>query len=213
MLETEVYRKVSIMPRGVRAVGRLRSRLTVLTIVVGMAVAVQSGAAAVKIRVDFDKTFDFRQARTWGWNAEEAGYVRVARTATDDPEDIRRRAEPLIMKRRQRGDAEAWSGAGGRDAGPHDTYFLLLTVGDLAQTLGQFLPSTTQWGVPPFAAVTTSFEFIEQGSLVLDLSANGQVVWRGIAEAQIKMELDQDKRAALIREAVEKILERYPPKK
>ena len=204
---------VNLMPRGARAVGRLRSRLTVLTIVVGLAVAVQPGAAAVKIRVDFDKTFDFQPARTWGWNAEEAGYVRVARTATDDPEEIRGRAEPLILKAvsavmPKRGLVAA--------TGTPDLtlrYFLLLTLGASTQTLGQFLPSTTQWGVPPFAAVTTSFEAIEQGSLVLDLNANGRPVWRGIAEAQIKMELDQDKRAALIREAVEKILGRYPPKK
>ena len=200
------------MPRGARASGRLQSRLTVLTIVVGLAVAVHPGAAAVKIRVDFDKTFDFRPAKTWGWNAE-AGYVRVARTASDDPEEIRRRAEPLILsavsaEMPKRGLMPA--------AGTPDLtirYFLLLTIGASTQTLGQFLPSTTQWGVPPFAAVTTSFEAIEQGSLVLDLNAQGRPVWRGIAEAQIKMELDQDKRAALIREAVQKILERYPPKK
>ena len=198
------------MPRGVRAVGRLQSQLTALTIVVGMAVAVQPGAAAVKVRVDFDKTFDFRQARTWAWNAEEAGYVRVARTATDDPEDIRRRAEPLILSAvsaamPKRGLVPA--------AGTPDLtirYFLLITLGNSSQTLGQFLPSTTQWGVPPFAQVTTSYEIIEQGSLVLDLSANGKAVWRGIAQAKIKLDLDPDKRAALIREAVDKILDKYP---
>jgi hypothetical protein len=205
--------KVSLMLRGHRAVGRLQSRLTLLTIVVGVAAAVQPGTAAVKIRVDFDKAFDFRQAKTWAWNTEEAGYVRVARTANDDPDEIRSRAQPLILSAvravmPKRGLMPA--------AGTPDLtlrYFLLLTLGASTQTLGQFLPSVAQWGVPPFAQVTTSFEAIEQGSLVLDLSANGRPVWRGIAEAQIKMELDQDKRAALIREAVEKILERYPPKK
>ena len=79
--------------------------------------------------------------------------------------------------------------------------------------MGQFLPSTTQWGLPPFAPSTTALTVAEQGSLVFDLSANGEVVWRGIAEAKIKMELDQQKRAALLREAVGEILKRFPPKK
>jgi len=93
------------------------------------------------------------------------------------------------------------------------TYFLLLTVGNTAQTVGQFLPSTTAWALPPFVASTQSLEFIEQGALVLDLSANGEVVWRGVGEAQIKMDLDQNKRIALVNEAVREILGRYPPKK
>jgi hypothetical protein len=54
---------------------------------------------------------------------------------------------------------------------------------------------------------------IEQGSLVLDLSAKGQVVWRGVGQAKIQMGLEQNKRAALIREAVREVLKRYPPKK
>jgi len=45
------------------------------------------------------------------------------------------------------------------------------------------------------------------------LSANGEVVWRGVGEAQIKMDLSQEKRAALIVEAVQKVLAKYPPKK
>jgi len=48
---------------------------------------------------------------------------------------------------------------------------------------------------------------------VFDLSAKGAVVWRGVAEAQIKLALDEKQRTALLREAAQKILERYPPKK
>ena len=35
----------------------------------------------------------------------------------------------------------------------------------------------------------------------------------GVGEAQIKMDLDQNKRVALVNEAVREILSRYPPKK
>jgi hypothetical protein len=92
-------------------------------------------------------------------------------------------------------------------------YYLLLTIGSSAQTVGQFLPSTTAWALPSFVQSTQSLEIIQQGALVLDISAKGEVVWRGVGEAQIKMDLEQGKRVALVREAVQKILERYPPKK
>jgi hypothetical protein len=205
---------MNIMRRRVGA-GPLPSGLTVLTIVAGLAVAVQPGVAAVKIHVDFDKAFDFRQAKTWGWHPQEAGYVRVARTPSDDPEAIRMRAEPIIMRAvstemPKRGLMPAASSS---KPDLTITYFLLVTLGSTSQTLGQFLPSVAQWGVPPFAAVSTSYEIIEQGSLVLDASANDRIVWRGIAQAKIDLEHDQDKRAALIREAVQKILDRFPPKK
>ena len=52
----------------------------------------------------------------------------------------------------------------------------------------------------------------ESGSLVLDFSANGTVVWRGVAQAQIKMDADDKKREAILREGVRDLLKRYPPK-
>jgi hypothetical protein len=191
----------------------LRPGLLVFAMVAGIAVAVQSGDAAVKSRADFDKAFDFKQVRTWDWNGRGAGHVMAARTPDDDPEDIQRRAGPIIVdavtaEMPRRGLKQA--------PGTPDlelTYYLLLSVGSSAQTLGQFLPGTTAWGLPPFAPSTQSLEVIEQGSLVLDLSAKGEVVWRGIGEAKIEMGLAQDKRATLIREAVREILKRYPPKK
>ncbi len=201
------------MPIGARSVGRWQSRLLVVAIVVAMAAVVPPVGAKVKVRIDFQKAFDFQQVRTWGWNQKDAGDVLVARTPNDDPEAIKKLAEPLIMsavsaEMPPRGLKPA---TGSPDLAV--TYYLLLTLGVSTQTLGQFLPPVAQWGLPPFTPSTTSIEAIEQGSLVLDLSANGEVVWRGVGEAKIKMGLAQDKRAALIREAVREILKRYPPKK
>jgi len=92
------------------------------------------------------------------------------------------------------------------------TYFLLLSTNMSAQTVGQFLPSTTAWGLPPFAPATQSLKMMNKGSLVLDLSAKGVVVWRGVAEAKVDFEADDKKREALIREGVRDLLKRYPPK-
>ena len=196
-----------------RAVGLRRVGLFTLAVAIGVIAGVHSGGAAPKIRTDFDKTFDFRQARTWAWDAKRPGAVMVARTPNDDPDRIRERVEPIIMdtvgvemprRRLTRSDTT-----------PDLTlnYYLLLTLGASAQTIGQFVPPVAMWSIPPMAPSTQSIEVIEQGSLVLDLSAKGQVVWRGTAAAQIQMGLSQDKRTALLREAVREILERYPPKK
>jgi hypothetical protein len=187
-------------------------RLIAVVIAAGILAASQSGIAKVKIRANFDKAFAFKQARTWSWNTQGAGDIVASRTKEDNAEEIRKRAEPIIMEavraEMPRRGLQAASGEGDLAL----TYYLLLSIGQTAQQLGQFLPSTVQWGVPPFAPVTQSLELVEEGSLVLDLSAKGQLVWRGIAEAEIKTDMDQQKRANLLREAVKKILEKYPPK-
>jgi hypothetical protein len=179
---------------------------------IGFWLAVQPDVAAVKVNINFDKAFDFTQARTWSWNPSGAGQVIAGRTKDDDPESIRKLVEPIIfdevskqLPRRGLKPAE----------GTPDltmTYYLLLTVGTSSQTLGQFLPSTAQWGLPPFAPSTTSLEMIEQGSLVIDMSANDKLVWRGVGEAKIKVEFDRQKRANLLREGVRDLLGRFPPK-
>jgi hypothetical protein len=191
---------------------RLRPIVTGLVIAAGVVAAVHPGNAAVKTRIDFDKTFDFSRARTWSWNTDGAGQVIAARTQEDDPKEIQQRAEPIIFQTvsselPRRGIKPA-TGA------PDLTlmYYLLLTVGSSTQTLGQFLPSVAQWGLPPFPQSTTAISVVEQGSLVLDFSANGRVVWRGVGEAKIDTDMDQKKRSALLRDGVRELLKRFPPK-
>ena len=38
------------------------------------------------------------------------------------------------------------------------------------------------------------------------------MVWRGVAQAEIKLDADDKKREALMREGVRDLLRRYPPK-
>jgi hypothetical protein len=170
-------------------------------------------AARVDVKVEFDKAFDFNGAHTWAWNPAGPGEVRMARTAEDDPEAMRARAEPVIVE-------AVTSELSRRGLQPATatpdlvvTYYLLLTIGTSAQTLGQFLPATPEWGLPPFAPATQSLEIMNNGSLVLDLSAEGRVLWRGVAQAKIKIDSDDKTREALIREAVRDLLRRYPPKR
>ena len=185
-----------------------RGNPTILMIALALTLVVQV-VSALDVRVDFDKTFDFKAMQTWGWNPSGPGDVKMARTQSDDPEDIRRRAEPAIVDE----VTSELTRLGLRPAAMPDltvTYYLLLTVGSSAQVLGQFLPATTMWGVPPFAPATQSLEIMNRGSLVLDLSGGGKVVWRGIADAGIKMGTDDKKALAVIRSAVHDLLRKYP---
>jgi Domain of unknown function (DUF4136) len=173
------------------------------------------GSAAVKVRTQFTKSFDFAKARTWSWHDGSPGEVKMARTADDDPEVVRQRAEPVIMEAvaaalPKRGLTAAAAGA---PADLQVKYYVLITIGTDAQQLGQFLPAVTAWGLPPFAGATQSYKVIEQGSLVIDISANKEVVWRGIGQAELKPGQTAEKRAALVKEAVAEILKHYPPKK
>ena len=198
---------------GIRASRRPRTALTAFAVAVGLTIAVQPGSAKVKVRSDFNKAFDFKQVHTWSWNPTGAGQIMVARSADEDKAAVRRLVEPIILdavgKELPRRGLTAATGT------PDVTvaYYLLLTIGSSAQTVGQFLPTTTAWALPPFVQSTQSLEIIQQGAIVLDVSAKGDVVWRGVGEAEVKMDLPDDKRAALLREAIEKVLERFPPKK
>jgi hypothetical protein len=179
-------------------------------VVVCVLLAVVSTAAKMKTRVDFDKKFDFKQARTWQWNPKGPGDVY---STTTEPDKAKANGEELLMKTVEEEMTAHGLKVATADADLTVTYYLLLSVGSAAQTMGQFLPSTAAWGIPPYAPSTQSLEVIEQGSLVLDLASHGNMVWRGVAQAKMDMGLERRKRIALIPEAVHEILKRYPIKK
>jgi hypothetical protein len=182
---------------------------------VGVLLLGATGRADVKVRTEFDKTFDFSKLKTWGWNDQGPGKVMMARTADDDPEIVRQRAEPVIKE----AVAAEMPGRGIQAAAPgmapdlEVMYYVLITVGTQSQQIGQFLPAVAEWGLPPFTGATQSYKVIEQGSLVLDISTNNKVIWRGIGQAELKPGQAPEKRQVLLRAAVRDILKRYPPKK
>ena len=188
----------------------MRRGPTAAAVGVCVVLAAVSAAAKMKVTVDLDKKFDFKQARTWQWNPKGPGDVM---STTTEPDKAKANGEELLMKTVDEELTAKGLKPATTDADLTVTYYLLLNVGSAAQTAGQFLPSTTAWGIPPFAPSTQSLEVIEQGSLVLDLTSHGSMVWRGIAQAKMEMGLERRKRIALIPEAVHEILKRYPIKK
>ena len=191
---------------------KVHSGIVAVAATLALALAFHVTLEGVDVRVEHDKAFDFRPMKTWGWNPERAGDVIMARTKDDDPAAMKQRFEPVIfdavmteMTRRSMQQATSAPDL-------MVTYYVLLTTNMSSQTMGQFLPATVAWGIPPFAPATQSLKVMNKGSLVLDLSAKGTVVWRGVAESNIEIGTDIKKREALVREAVRDLLRRYPPK-
>lgn len=185
-------------------------------IVLWIALAVVVEAAGIKTRAEADPTFDFSTVHTWAWDSAGAGDVMMARAATDDPAPVKQRVDPLI---RQFVDAEmagrglAPAGSGAPDLQLH--YYVIVTAGMNTQTAGQFLPAVANWGIPPFAPATTSFNMVTRGSLVIDATSPSakRVVWRGVAEAEINDSDSNQKRDARIKDAAKELVKRLPLKK
>ena len=187
-----------------------------LTLVLSCALVMSPHAAKVKIRTDFDEAFNFAGLRTWVWHPDGAGEVKMALTPDDNPEDVRARVEPMIMKavaQELAGRGLTLAPAGSADL--EVIYYLLISTNMSSQQMGQFLPSTAQWGLPPFAPQTTSLKVIEQGSQVLDLIAPTlkATVWRSVAQAEINRQRTDAERAVRIQSVVRDMLKNFPPKK
>ena len=170
-------------------------------------------ARDVKVRIDHSKTFDFAAPKTWSWYPERPGDVLMARTADDDSEVVKKRAEPIIFE-----EVAAELARKGLKQVPSGgdlivKYDVLITIGSSAQYIGQFVPSVPEWGLPPMAGATQALRVIEQGSFVIDIRSKDDIVWRGVAVAELKPDQPQEKRAALLKEATRRLFDRFPPKK
>jgi Domain of unknown function (DUF4136) len=187
--------------------------LVAVTLIAAVIAQSHVRARDVKVRIDHSKTFDFAAPKTWSWYPERPGDVLMARTADDDADVVKKRAEPVIFEAvaaelSRKGLKQVPSGG--------DLivkYYVLITIGSSAQYVGQFLPSVPEWGLPPMAGATQALRTIEQGSFVIDIRSKDDIVWRGVAVAELKPDQSQEKRAALLKEATRRLFDRYPPKK
>ncbi len=186
-----------------------------LVVLAGFSLSIAVVHAGVKVKVEFDKEYDFGKARTFGWHPDGAGEVKLLMREGGDPEQIRARWEPTIkdaveQELTKRGLAPATGGV----PDLYLNYYFLSGPNSEAQTRGQFIGAVPPWGVPDFEMTTTSLKIFEQGTLILDLidGPKRQIVWRGIGEAQVDRQRTPVERAKRIREAMAEMLKKFPPK-
>jgi len=171
--------------------------------------------AAVKVRTQFDESFDFTTLHSWAWYPDGAGQVMAASNQYDDPKAIQKNVEPAIFQGvdaalTKRGFTKASTG----EPDFYVTYYVLITAGTASQQMGQFLPPVSAWGLPAFSFSTTQLTVIETGSLVLDVTdrATNEIVWRGVAESKIDRSRSQADREKRIRDGIADLLKQFPPK-
>jgi Domain of unknown function (DUF4136) len=197
--------------------GYRRTRHRLATIAACVAVAAATGVAAkVKIHAQWDKTFAFGTIQTWAWHPNGAGDIRMAVSQYDNPEAMKKQYEPVIVD----AVAKAMQARGLAQAAPGQTpdvyahYYVLISVGQNRQVMGQFVPPYAAWALPPFAGATQSLKIVPEGSLVLDISnsANNDPIWRGIAEAEIDRQRSDAEREKRLREAIADMIKKFPRK-
>jgi hypothetical protein len=187
----------------------------ILLSVLAAALLALPSAARVKVETAHDPAADFTRLRVWAWPSEGPGQVKMALTKDDDPEPIRQRFEPTVMAAVEEmlGKKGFRKAAAGESPDFLVAYFALISVSTSGQTLGQFLPGTVAWGLPPFEAVATSLKIYEQGSLVLDVMApDRKPMWRGVARAEVHRERPDAERNKRLREAIGDLVAKFPPK-
>jgi hypothetical protein len=184
-------------------------------VVAVLAAAVAVVQAGVKVKIDYDKEYDFTKARTYGWHPDGAGEVKLLERTGDDPEAIRTKWEPTIKDAVEQelgrvGLVPATSGT--PDLMLH--YYFLAGPSSESQYRGQFVGAIPPWGVPDFEMTTSSLKIFEQGTLILDIidGPKRQIVWRGKADAEVNRQNSAAKRAERIREGIRDLLKKFPPK-
>lgn len=187
-----------------------------LILAVALAALVAATAVArVKVQSDFDPNADFTNLKVFAWPDDAPGQMKMALTKDDDPEALRRRFEPVIVAAveealTKKGFQKA---AAGQAPDFRVAYFGLVSSNTSAQVMGQFLPGTMEWGIPPFEGRTQSLKIYEQGSLVLDvMTPDHKPIWRGIARAEIHRDRPDAERDKNLRGAVFDLVKQYPPK-
>jgi len=194
---------------------RLSSPVPVVLVVAAMLAAPIALSAGVKVRSEYDKSFDFRGLTTWAWHPEGAGDVRMAVTADDNPAAVKERFEPVIVDAVQKEMAGRGLTIADAPGTPqlYVNYYVLISTNQSRQTMGQFLPTVPEWGIPPFSyGATQSLKVFEEGSLVLDVTSvkTRQLIWRGMAVAELQRKSAPEDRDIRLRSAIADVLKKFP---
>lgn len=182
--------------------GRHGATAVVLAAVLACGVA---GCSSVRVSTDYDTGWSFASYRTWNW-------VPGPRQPTGDP-----RLDNDLLDRRVRGAVEremAERGFWKVEADPdfEVDYHTALASKIRVQAIG----SSYGYGPGAWEPIAPGGVYARQydeGTLIIDVidAESHELVWRGIAEAEVYPTDSPAAREKKINEAVRKILERFPP--
>jgi len=173
-------------------------------------------AAGIKIKVEFDKTYNFAALKTYGWHPDGAGEVKLLSTLDEDPAAVLARFGPVLQ-----GALEVELAKRGLVPAPAGTkpnvyihYYILIGPGSESQFRGQFIGGVPAWGLPDFAMTTTALKIYEQGTVVLDFVdvPRMEIIYRGIAETETQRQRTPQERDKRVTDGVTEMLKKFPVK-
>lgn len=170
-----------------------------------MTVGLSSIAAGQKVKVEYNKTENFNQYKTYSW-AEREGYIRpflaaVVIGAVDT------QLEAKGLKKLETGGDLVVAGYGAIDTD--------LSVAAMPDVIYYFPPiyGYPWWGSAMYRPGSSTAIYIPKGTLVIDLADphTHQLRWRGIANAKLDPQ-QKEKSLQKIEKSVEKMFKEYPGK-
>jgi uncharacterized protein DUF4136 len=188
-------------------------RTSIIAVVAALAASV--ALAGIDVHVENSPTFDFTKLRTWTMNPNGAGNaVRIISENDKDSTELKKNWETKVLPMVQEGFVKRGFPKATGEPDFYVTCYVLVTAGSSSQQMGQFLSPVPEWGLPYFAPSTTALSVFPQGSLILDIAprVTNEVVWRGVAQAELKWDDTEAKRAQHVRDAVQELLKKFPPK-
>jgi hypothetical protein len=165
-----------------------------------------SGCATIRIDTDYDPAADFTRLRTYAWQPHPTGAGGDPRINNDLLDARVRTAVDRVLQ------ARGYQPSG--EADPDFRVSYIVTV-DTKTDIHTVPVSYYGWGWWGFAATETYVDRYEQGTLILDVidASSNKLIWRGSAAARVVEDSTPAHRTQRVNEAVEKILERFPPHK
>lgn len=180
----------------------MRRRINCLAIIVLLGMT--AGCATMRVVTDYDTSANFGDLKTYGW-------LERPRLGASDP-----RIDNTLLESRVRNAVDEVLAAKGyrkKESGKRDFlvgYHAAIRTRMDVYSMNDYYGYRYGWGWR-----STDFHVYqyEVGSLILDVvdGETKNLLWRGSAQAKVDRRATPEQREERIREAVGKLLERFPP--
>ncbi len=181
-------------------------RRVLAVVALGIVASVHVGCGSKQVEVDFRRNFRFASVRTYAWLPDPPGHAGDPVLHNDLIDGRVRDAVDREL------ETMGYRRVGVDEADLHVTYYLGLETRVNMQMVarsyryrggGFFDSHNTQTAVRQY----------ERGTLILDLleAERRRLVWRGTVSSRVRRRSTPEERDEMVNDAVEKILQRFPP--
>jgi hypothetical protein len=171
-----------------------------------------TACSGIRVSSDFDPNADFSSLNTYAWLPKSES--QPVSTQPEAPFVNQRIVAALERELAAKGYKKTEQGQPDFYVGYHVAVEQKMTTQMMDTSYGY--PTGPGWYYRPTPYTSRSYTYeYEEGTLAVDI-ADGQskaLVWRGLAQAELRKNFDPDKAEQRINEAVQRILEQFPPKK